>query len=154
MGTMIQRNLPPGSYGFDDLALSDRIDTDATKLTLLLIDGFAALTGDRFEIHMSDEAAGRHGFAARVAHGLLVLALIDGLKNQCPAQFRAVASLGWDWQFRAPVLAGDTIRAVMVVEEKRVVTKSDRGILGIGFEVFNQRDEVVQRGRNQLMVYR
>jgi 3-hydroxybutyryl-CoA dehydratase len=151
---MSQRVLPPGTYGFDDLALSDRIDTASVKLTLTLIDGFAALTGDQFEIHMSDEAAGRHGFAGRVAHGLLVLALIDGLKNQTPAQFRAIASLGWDWQFRAPVLAGDTIRAVMLVEDKREVTRADRGILGIGFEVFNQRDEVVQRGRNQLMVYR
>ena len=101
---MTGRALPPGRYGFDDANPGDRIETDALSVTPALIDAFADLTGDRFEIHLSDAAAQRHGFPARVAHGLLVLSLIDGLKNQCPAQFNAVASLGWEWSFRAPVL--------------------------------------------------
>ena len=103
------RILGPGLYGLDRLRIGDRIETGRCDVTAERIDAFAALTGDRFEIHMDDAAARRHGFAARVAHGLLVLSLVDGLKNQARARFDAIASLGWEWQFRAPVLAGDRI---------------------------------------------
>lgn len=146
--------LAPGPHGFDDVALDDRIETAPLTVTPQMIDAFADLTGDRFEIHMTDAAAQRHGFPARVAHGLLVLSLIDGLKNQCPAQFRAVASLGWEWSFRAPVLCDDTVRATLSVVEKRLTSKPDRGILRLEVIAVNQRAEVVQRGHNLLMVYR
>lgn len=152
---MTGRALPLGSHGFDDVDLSDWVQTAALTVTPARIDAFADLTGDRFEIHLSDAAAQRHGFPARVAHGLLVLSLIDGLKNQCPAQFRAIASLGWDWTFRAPVLAGDTIRATLTIAEKRPsASRPDRGILRLRVTVVNQHDEVVQEGDNLLMVYR
>lgn len=90
----------------------------------------------------------------RVAHGLLVLSLIDGLKNQCPAEFRAVASLGWDKSFRAPVLASDTTNATLAVAEKRPTSRPERGILRIEVLVTNQRGQKVQAGHNLLMVCR
>ena len=151
---MTGRLLAPGLYGYDDLAVGARIETGSLLVTDAVIDAFAALTGDRFEIHMTTEGAARHGFRARVAHGLLVLSLVDGLKNQCPAQFRAVASLGWDWSFRRPVLTGDQISATLVIAEMRPTSRPDRGIVTLSLEAQNQSGEIVQRGRNQLMVYR
>jgi 3-hydroxybutyryl-CoA dehydratase len=148
------RALPPGHYGLDRLEPGDWIETGSATVSDDMIDQFAALTGDRFEIHMSVEGAARHGFPARVAHGLLVLSLIDGLKNQAPAQIRALASLGWDWSFRRPVFAGDTIRAVLRVEAKRATRTAGRGILSIAVEGMNQNGEVIQRGTNRLMAYR
>ena len=148
------RQLPPGLYGYDAVSVGDRIDTASRLVTAGTIDHFAALTGDRFEIHMTTDGAVRHGFPARVAHGLLVLSLIDGLKNQCPAQFHALASLGWDWSFRRPVFVGDTIRATITVAGKRPTGHAERGILTLAVECLNQRDEAVQRGTNQLMAYR
>lgn len=146
--------LAPGRYGFDEVAVGNSIDAGSVRVTAAQIDAFAELTGDRFEIHMSDAAAARHGFQARVAHGLLVLSLIDGLKNQAPAQFRAQASLGWDWSFRGPVLAEDRLSVVITVAEKREITARDRGILRLAFEVKNQQGTIVQQGENLLMVYR
>ena len=119
-----------------------------------MIDAFADLTGDRFAIHMTDEGAQALGFARRVAHGLLVLCLVDGLKNQTPAQFRAVASLGWDWSFHKPVLIDDSLHAVMEVVAKRETKAAERGIVTLSFQVMNQSDDVVQLGQNQLMVLR
>ncbi len=148
------RLLPPGRYGFDAVAPGNRIETGRHTITAADIDGFAALSGDRFEIHMSDTAAQEYGFPARVAHGLLVLSLIDGLKNLAPAQFDAIASLGWQWSFRRPVFIGDTIGATITIEAKREVTKPDRGILTLAFEVTNQHGETVQDGSNQLLAYR
>jgi acyl dehydratase len=146
--------LAPGHRGFDEVALGDRVETEALTVTPQMIDAFADLTGDRFEIHMTDQAAQRHGFAARVAHGLLVLSLVDGLKNQTQAQFRAVASLGWEWRFCQPVLSGDTLRAVLTVVEKRTTRRPDRGILRLQVQVTNQAGIAVQEGHNLLMVYR
>ena len=151
---MTGRRLPPGNHGFGDLRVADYIETDSREITLALIDDFAEMTGDRFAIHMSDEAARAMGFPCRVAHGLLVLSVIDGLKNNTPAQFRALASLGWDWAFSAPVLAGDSVQARLTVEAMRPTSDGRRGILTLAVEVRNQRGEIVQRGHNRLMVWR
>ena len=134
------------------MAPGDRIETGEITVTTDAIDAFADLTGDRFAIHMSDAAAQEMGFPSRVAHGLLVLSLIDGLKNQCPAQFRAIASLGWDMRFARPVLAGDRVRGRLVVAEKRLISDGKRGILTLNVEALNQVGEVVQSGVNRLMV--
>ncbi len=105
------RQLAPGLHALEDLGRGEWYETGSVTLTTDMIDRFAELSGDRFEIHMDAEAARRLGFADRVAHGLLVLSLVDGLKNQSDVRLLAVASLGWDWHFLAPVLAGDTISA-------------------------------------------
>ena len=150
---MTGRRLPPGRYGFDDVALGDVIETGHHTVTAADIDTFAALSGDQFEIHMDAAAARAHGFRGRVAHGLLVLSLVDGLKNQAPAQLRPVASLGWDWSFRRPVSIADEIGATITIVNKRPVTKPDRGILTLAFDVTNQLGETVQEGTNLLLAY-
>lgn len=145
--------LGPGRYGLKALKSGDIIDAGQRRVTADLIDAFADLTGDRFEIHMDAEAARRHGFSDRVAHGLLVLSVVDGLKNQAAAQFDAVASLGWDWHFAAPVLAGDTISVAITVKDLRPTSDGKRGIATLEFKVTNQRGETVQTGENRLMIY-
>ena len=146
--------LTAGRYGYDALSIGDTVETATSEVTAEAIDAFAELTGDRFEIHMDDAAAQRHGFPGRVAHGLLVLSLVDGLKNQCDAQFDAIASLGWDWRFSGPVFIGDQIQVRITVIEMRPTRKPDRGILTLEFNVTNQRGETVQEGVNKLLVYR
>lgn len=143
----------PGRYGLAVLRVGDVIETAFTPVTVAKIDAFADMTGDRFEIHMDTAAAQNHGFPDRVAHGLLVLSLVDGLKNQAPAQFEAIASLGWDWGFAAPVIAEDEIGATITVRALRATSDGKRGIATLDFDVRNQRDETVQRGVNRLMIY-
>lgn len=151
---MTTRRLAPGRYFYEDVEAGDVIETGCLTVTTDHIDRFADLTGDRFEIHMSEEGAAKHGFPRRVAHGLLILSLVDGLKNQAEAQFAAVASLGWEWKFAAPVLPGDEIRARMTVTGKRETKRDDRGILAIAFDVVNGDGKTVQSGVNMLMVLR
>ena len=148
------RVLPAGRYGYEALSPGDRIETGSVEITAEAIDTFADLTGDRFEIHMDDDAARRHGFPRRVAHGLLVLSLVDGLKNQCDAQFDAIASLGWDWQFAKPIFIGDRIKVSISVTDIKPTSQPHRGTLTLEFDVTNQQGETVQKGINKLMVYR
>ena len=135
---------------YGDVEAGDWFETPEHRLTAGDIDRFADLTGDRFDIHMSDAAARELGFPGRVAHGLLVLSIVDGLKNNAQAGFDAVASLGWEWRFEKPVLIGETLRARITILSKRETTQPDRGILHLDFEVMNREGTKLQSGRNQL----
>jgi 3-hydroxybutyryl-CoA dehydratase len=148
------RELGPGTYAYDEVAIGDWLETDTLVVETGHIDRFAELSGDRFEIHMSDAAARKHGFPGRVAHGLLVLSLVDGLKNRADATFRAIASLGWDWRFEKPVFIGDEIRVRLEIADMRETKSAERGILTLSFQVENQHGETVQSGTNKLMVYK
>ncbi|MEM8850856.1 MAG: MaoC/PaaZ C-terminal domain-containing protein [Pseudomonadota bacterium] len=146
--------LSSGRYGWDDVRVGDWLVTERREVTAATIDAFADLSGDHFAIHMDDAAARDLGFSGRVAHGLLVLSMVDGLKNAAPAQFRAVASLGWTWSFCQPVHIGDRIGARIDVVGKRKVRTPGRGILQLGFKVTRAGGETVQTGENLLMVLR
>lgn len=150
---MTGRLLPPGLHGHGGLQIGDRIETASTRVTAEAINRFADLSGDHFALHMDDAVARELGFPARVAHGLLVLSLIDGLKNQSPVRLDAVASLGWDIRFRAPVFAGDELQATFRVESVRPA-RDGRGIVVLAVEGRNQRDEIVQQGTTTLMMRR
>jgi len=115
--------------------------------------GFAGLTGDFYDIHMDDDYARSLGYPGRVAHGLLGLALCDGLKNRAPVRFAAIVSLNWRWSFTGPILVGDRIFARIAVLSKRPTRNPARGIVTLGFDLVNQKGEVVQKGENDLMVH-
>jgi len=144
----------PGLNWFEDCAVGDAFTTGGIVVSEALIQGVAGISGDFFDLHVDDEFARNLGFKGRVAHGILGLALTDGLKNRADHRFRAIASLGWNWKFTRPILVGDRIQAEVTVQGKRETKHADRGILTLAFKVKNQRGEVVQEGTNALMVSR
>ncbi len=151
---MSGRALPAGRYGTGDLRPGDWWKTDTREITAEMIDRFAELSGDQFSIHMDDAAARAHGFPGRVAHGLLVLSVIDGLKNAATVQIAAIASLGWDWRFQSPVFIGDVLSARITVAGVRETRDPERGIVTLGFAVNRADGTLVQDGQNQLMAFR
>jgi acyl dehydratase len=144
----------PGLNWYEDCAVGDAFTTGGIVMTESLIQGFAGISGDFFDLHVDDEFARRLGYPGRVAHGILGLALTDGLKNRAEHRFRALASLGWHWTFTGPILVGDRIQAEVTVQARRETKRPDRGILTLAFKVKNQRGEVVQEGTNELMILR
>jgi len=148
------RELAAGRYFQDDLAPGDWYATGHIVVTEAHIVGFAGLAGDFFNVHMDDAAARELGFPGRIAHGILGLALIDGLKNRSDVRLAAVASLGWDWSFTAPILVGDRIGATLTVAESRATRAGDRGVVVLSIEATKQDDSVVQRGTNTLLMQR
>lgn len=137
---------------YEDTPIGLSFETGGIVVTESHIVQFAGLSGDFFDLHMDDEYARSLGFPGRVAHGLLGLILVDGLKNRASERFAAVASLSWQWNFRKPLFAGDRLSAVVSVAEKRLTKRGDRGILTLNLEVRNGKGEVVQDGTNLLMV--
>ena len=113
---------------------------------------FAGISGDFFDVHMDDDFARRVGFPRRIAHGLLCLAMFDGLKNRAETTFASVATLEWSYRFHKPVLIGDRIQGNFSVIDKRLTSRPDRGVVRLQVELRNQDDVVVQDGIHVLMV--
>ena len=153
MESATERELPAGNYWFEDLHAGDWFVTGRIVVTEAHIVAFAGLSGDFFDVHMDDEFAREQGFPSRIAHGLLGLALTDGLKNRSAARIMAMASLGWNWRFVAPILAGDRISARVAVSETRLSSKG-QGIVTLHLEVTQQEGRVVQQGETTLAVRR
>jgi 3-hydroxybutyryl-CoA dehydratase len=127
-------------------------DTGGLLVTDAHIVQFAGLSGDFLDVHMDDEFARSVGYKGRVAHGLLGLILVDGLKNRAGQRFASVASLSWQWNFRAPLYPGERIYSRLTVADKRLTKRGDRGILTLSIQVLNGQGEVLQEGTNLLMV--
>ena len=80
------------------------------------------------------------------------LSLADGLKTRGSLQFPPGASLGWTWDFRLPIRAGDTLHVRYRIGAMRETRKPGWGILTIASDLVNQHGDIVQQGEHKLMI--
>jgi acyl dehydratase len=141
---------------YEDLRVGEEYESPARTITEADIVNFAALSGDWSPVHCDEEYCKKTPYKTRIAHGLLGLAIAEGLKFRLPefTNARYVASLYWNYKFTGPILIGDTVRVRVRIQSKRETKKPDRGIVVEYVTMLNQRDEVVQEGEHGLMVWR
>lgn len=100
------------------------------EVTQADIDAFAAITRDRQWIHVNVERARAESpFGATVAHGTLLLALIDGFRDELTADLDAPLAIaaGWDRvRFLSPVTAGSHVGASMEIIQAQAVPRGWR----------------------------
>ena len=140
---------------WDDAVVGETGKSPAVTITGAMIDSYADLSGDRTPLHVDEEYAKRSHFGGRVAHGLMGLSIADGLKCQADLRFLPGYSLGWTWDFLAPIRIGDALHVRFTVASKRTSkSRSGWGIVVIPTELVNQHGDVVQRGEHKLMIPR
>lgn len=145
--------LPRGRF-FEEFALGERLRTPGRTVTEADIVAFAALSGDYNRIHTDDPYAVESPFGRRVAHGLLGLAIASGLAVRTGIlegtvlAFREIE----EWKFSLPVQIGDTIHAVIEVDEVKAMARLGGGLVGLTFDVRNQNNETVMKGRWKVLV--
>jgi acyl dehydratase len=141
---------------YEDLEVGEEYESPARTITEADIVSFSAISGDWSPVHTDEEYCKRTPYKTRIAHGLLGLAAVEGLKQRIPAfaDVRYMASLYWNYKFTGPILIGDTIRIRVKIASKRETKKPDRGIVVEYVTMLNQRGEVVQEGEHGLMVLR
>jgi 3-hydroxybutyryl-CoA dehydratase len=137
---------------FDEIEPGLTFSTSGIVVTESHVVQFAGISGDFFDVHMDDAFAREAGFPGRIAHGLLCLAMVDGLKNRAMTSFAAIATLEWTYRFHKPVLIGDRIQGRISVLDKRPTRRVDRGIVRLQVEVHKQDGVLIQDGINTLMV--
>ena len=140
---------------YEDFEIGDEFSTPGRTVTEADVMLFAGLTGDYNRIHTDAEYMKSSMFGERIAHGLLGLSLVNGLKYRTDYDSDGVlAFLGLTWKFGGPIRFGDTIHAVIRIASKRETSKPDRGIMIQTIQVINQRGEVVQEGEFTSMMKR
>ena len=134
---------------FEDIEEGYEVTSPARTMTEADIVNFAGLSGDFNIIHTDAEFTKMTPFGQRIAHGLLGLSIASGLvaRNPGAEQHRLVAFLGMTWEFRNPVLIGDTIHVVQKVASKRPTSKPGLGVVIYEVKVLNQNGATCQEGQ-------
>ncbi|MBI3958520.1 MAG: MaoC family dehydratase N-terminal domain-containing protein [Chloroflexi bacterium] len=143
---------PPMGLYFEEFEIADSSESVGRTITETDIVNFAALSGDWNRIHTDAEYSKAQMFGQRVAHGLLVLSVASGLAVRMGFMEETVqAFTKLEWQFRRPILMGDTVRLRATVAEKKAMPRTGGGVVTFKMEVLNQKDEVCQRGSWEIL---
>ena len=137
---------------FDDFKVGDRFRSPSRTLGDAAFLFFAGITGDNHPIHYDDEYARQTRFGARVAHGLLAMAMTavgaSPLSHRLHESMIAFVEQGC--RFVKPVLFGDTVHPEF--EVIGLERKGDRGLLRLGVRLTNQRGDVVLEGHHLYLI--
>jgi acyl dehydratase len=143
---------------YEDFQVGQEWTSPSRTITEADVTLFAMLSGDYDEIHTSEHFAREHSaYKTRIAHGMLGLAIVEGLKKRIPAfaETRYVASLEYTWKFTGPILLGDSVHLkIRITRLRESQSRPDRAIIWEGVVMLNQRGEVVQAGEHSLMIWR
>jgi len=115
---------------------------------------FAGLSGDYNVLHTDAEHMKSSLFGERIAHGLLVLSIQQGLLERGIPPRAQEAFVGLKWKFKGPVKIGDTLHVRARIASKRDSDKPEWGCVTVEREVVNQLGEVVQSGETEHLVGR
>ncbi len=114
---------------------------------------FAGLVGDFTPVHVDEVFARSTPFGGRIAHGPLAMATAIGMLTQTGILGeRVIGLVNLNWDFSGPVKLGDTIRARVTVSQVRPTSKPGRNLATFAFEVINQNESPVQRGKMLVLV--
>ena len=142
-----------GSLYFEEMEEGLEVTSPARTVTEADVVAFAGLSGDYNPLHTDAEFARSTRFGERIAHGLLGLSIATGLADRLGfIAGTAIAFMGLEWKFKAPILFGDTISMTARMLRKRAVPRLGGGIVVFGITIKNQRGETVQEGEWTLLM--
>ena len=136
-----------GGYYFEELSvgMSAEFAKTITEADILL---FGAATGDNQAVHFDEEYASKTRFKGRIAHGMLSAGVISAaIGNRLPGPGAIYVSQ--TLKFKAPVRAGDTVRAKVTIKE--IFPEKKRVLLDT---VASVKDTTVLEGEATVMVSR
>lgn len=104
-----------GQYYIEDLEKGMRAEIERT-VTSEYVDSFAEVSGDKNPLHLDEDYARETMFKGRIAHGMLSASFISTIfGTMMPG--RGSIYLQQNLKFTAPVRLGETVRAVVEVQE-------------------------------------
>jgi acyl dehydratase len=132
---------------YEDFDLSVKLVTSKRTVSAADIDAFAALSGDINPLHTDETYAATTQYGERIAHGLLVLALVSGLAWELDCITDSLeAFTDLKWRYHGPVKIGDTLYVKVDFRRKRPLDGYEGGFVVLDVTVLNQHEEVVQNG--------
>lgn len=152
---MTMNERPRGKF-YEELEVGDEFVTPARTITEADVLMYAGLTGDYNPVHTDAEWCKENNiYKQRIGHGLMGLAYADGLIFRLGLfDGTGLATLNWNWDFKGPILVGDTLHAITKITMKRETKKTERGIINEHVTLMNQRGEVIGEGDHLNMIRR
>jgi oxepin-CoA hydrolase / 3-oxo-5,6-dehydrosuberyl-CoA semialdehyde dehydrogenase len=134
----------PFRMAFNELQLGDTFKSAEREVTLEDIEKFAALSGDNFYAHMSEDEARRNPlFGGRVAHGYFLISAAAGLFVD-PDYGPVLGNYGLnELRFIKPVKPGDRIKVRLTCAQKSLRADKGWGEVAWDTEITNQNEETV-----------
>lgn len=143
----------PRGLSYEEFEIGASVESAGRTVTEADIVLFAMLSGDWNPIHTDAEYSKSQMMGQRIAHGLLVLSIASGLATRLGfLEDTVIAFMGLEWEFRAAVRIGDTVRVRATVAEKKDMPRLGGGYVTFKVEVLNQEDTRVQRGTWRILV--
>lgn len=141
---------------YEDFEVGQSYQSPGRTITETDVVNFAAFSGDWFPLHSDEEYAKKGPFQGRIAHGLLGLAITEGMKFRIPEFLGVayVASLYWNYKFTSPIRIGDTVSLKVQIQSKRETQNPTRGLVVEYVSMINQQGQVVGEGEHGLLVSR
>jgi 3-hydroxybutyryl-CoA dehydratase len=137
-------------YYYEDFVVGEGEKTGGRVITEADVVNYMGLVGDYDLLYLDEKYAKGTLFGERIVPPMLVtilvgLSLRDGSYFNIKKPFVPYAGhLGDEISFLAPARIGDVAHNVFKIESARVSkSKPDRGVLVLGTQVVNQRDEVL-----------
>lgn len=118
----------------------------STPVTEKTVQQFAEMCGDYNQIHFDEEYAKTTRFKGRIAHGMIVGALISRALND--GLGGGGIYLAQNMKFVNPVRIGDTV----TVKIKVLSLRKEKGIASVETNAFNQNGEQVVKGDAVIMM--
>lgn len=150
------RLLPPTGRAFDEFTIGEEFETRSMVMTKDAILQFGNLTLDNHPLHSDEDYCRETPFGGIIAHGLLGLSLLAGLKSELGLyRGTSIASVGWDnVRFRNPIRIGEEIRVRVRIAGKTESSKGDRGILRQATVLLNASDSPLVEAEHLMLVYK
>jgi acyl dehydratase len=113
---------------------------------------FSLLTQNQHPLHIDANYAEQTQHGQPLVNGLLVMSLSVG-QTVAEISGRCIANLDYESvTHEGPTFAGDSIYSISTILEIRETSKSDRGVVYLETEVFNQRKERVMTYRRHVLI--
>src|SRR5262245_44871366 len=124
---------------FDDFRPGLVIESPSRTVTEADLVNFAGLSGDYTALHTDEEYVSKTPFRRRIAHGMLVQAIVTGLGVRTGVFEGTIAALSdMSIHWRSPVFPGDTIQLVLEVTEIDPEPSRRSGKVTFAARVLNQ----------------
>lgn len=139
---------------FDRIEVGAEYRSAGRTVTEADIVNFAGVTGDFNALHMDDQwVVANTPYPARIAHGLLVHAMGEGLRCVELDSWKILAFLETQRKMLLPVLPGDRIEQTYKVVAKKPTSKDpSKGVVEVDVKITNQKGETVQSGYNRYLI--
>ncbi len=137
---------------YEQIKEGDVFTSPKREITAADIDAFAELTGDNNEIHTSEEYAKNSRFGTRIAHGMLVMGIANGMYVRMGIFKNSVLMEIKEWKLMRPVKLGDVIYLKLTIESKRQTKRPGFGICEMKYEILHQDEDTAAEGTLVRMV--